>query len=336
MKKDICFFLVAIFTVYNLFADDGWVQKSGGSYSLFCTENTAISMESERVCFTLEKDYYKTDIVFVFKNNGDSITATMGFPEYSPDLSGRNFVRHFKTEVNGISTNYTTEKSSDRNIGRWFVKEVSFAAGEQKICRVSYEGDYGQYGCSAKCIDYLYGTGSSWKGPIGSMIYEITNDYERTGAWLVNYFFPVPRIKKNTDGSSSVRGTLERTDDNTIMITAKDVNPESSDCFSVILSFYPSYIPAPRSVSRKYNSWEYYDRLIPDKDLLLLNKEQLYIMRNFIYAFYGYTFKDEKLENYFKNEDWYVPDTAYSDACLSDTDRKNIQRIRQEEAQRMQ
>lgn len=46
---------------------------------------------------------------------------------------------------------------------------------------------------------------------------------------------------------------------------------------------------------------------ISEKDLTGLTKDQLRIATNEIYARYGYIFKDESLQNYFKGKSWYKP-----------------------------
>lgn len=55
---------------------------------------------------------------------------------------------------------------------------------------------------------------------------------------------------------------------------------------------------------------------------------QLAILRNTIYAQYGYDFKSNDLKQYFMQYKWYTINSKYSDSLLTDTDRANLQIIK--------
>jgi len=58
-----------------------------------------------------------------------------------------------------------------------------------------------------------------------------------------------------------------------------------------------------------------------------LSIEDLDIMRNEIFAVYGYKFKTKKWQDYFSRQNWYLPKFDNVDKFLTDIDRKNIQFI---------
>ena len=59
--------------------------------------------------------------------------------------------------------------------------------------------------------------------------------------------------------------------------------------------------------------------------------EQLYLMRNEIYARHGRPFKTHELDLYSRSQSWYRLDLQYSDARLTATDQRNIALIRARE-----
>lgn len=63
-------------------------------------------------------------------------------------------------------------------------------------------------------------------------------------------------------------------------------------------------------------------------------KEELKLCRNTVFARYGYQFKDEKLDSYFSQLDWYQPTRANVDGQLTDDDKNFIQYIQSLEALR--
>lgn len=66
---------------------------------------------------------------------------------------------------------------------------------------------------------------------------------------------------------------------------------------------------------------------LTDSDLKNLDKAQLRILRNAIYARYGKTFKSVDLQSLFECYSWYKKNQDYSDSMINDVDRYNIQMI---------
>ena len=88
------------------------------------------------------------------------------------------------------------------------------------------------------------------------------------------------------------------------------------------------------------------DRLVPEgkdivdsyccneEDLQDLDKAQLRLMRNAVYARHGRTFKSVDLQSLWNCYTWYKVNPNYSDELLTDIDKYNIKLIQQHEAQR--
>ena len=69
------------------------------------------------------------------------------------------------------------------------------------------------------------------------------------------------------------------------------------------------------------------DSKLQEEDLAGLNKNQLRLMRNAVYARHGRTFKSEDLQSLWNCYEWYEPNPAYSDELLTETDKYNIDLI---------
>ena len=71
-----------------------------------------------------------------------------------------------------------------------------------------------------------------------------------------------------------------------------------------------------------------YKKLAPS-ELHAMHPDELQIMRNEIYARYGYIFiKKGKMDVYFRNQDWYRPEYKNVNTFLSDLERYNIDLIK--------
>jgi len=68
-------------------------------------------------------------------------------------------------------------------------------------------------------------------------------------------------------------------------------------------------------------------RIIDIDELKKMKKESLDIMRNEIFADYGYVFKTEKWKTYFESKKWYNPRYREVDSKLSVVEKINIERI---------
>lgn len=71
-------------------------------------------------------------------------------------------------------------------------------------------------------------------------------------------------------------------------------------------------------------------RYLKNEDLKHLNKKQLRLARNEIYARHGYKFKDKSLRKYFDSTDWYngtIEAAQFPDCLLNIYERENVLRI---------
>lgn len=69
------------------------------------------------------------------------------------------------------------------------------------------------------------------------------------------------------------------------------------------------------------------DNIFKYEDIVSLNEDEISILRNSIYAKYGYKFKTSKYKNYFSKYDWYEPKYDDVNTYLTLSDLKNIDLI---------
>ena len=72
--------------------------------------------------------------------------------------------------------------------------------------------------------------------------------------------------------------------------------------------------------------------ILSNQDIENLNKGELEILRNMIYARHGYSFKNRKMRYFFDSWiDWYIPVSTDIRAKLTDLEKKNIDLIKRYE-----
>ena len=96
----------------------------------------------------------------------------------------------------------------------------------------------------------------------------------------------------------------------------------------------PTYQESSTPNTQSTNTGKYQQaskRVLTSSDVLSLNKYELKIMRNEIYARYGYIFKTADMKAYFESQSWYSP--RYNDVTsfLTETEKRNIELIKRYE-----
>lgn len=69
-------------------------------------------------------------------------------------------------------------------------------------------------------------------------------------------------------------------------------------------------------------------RELVHQDIVGMSKNDLRILRNWLYAKHGYIFKSADLRNYFNNMSWYAPKYTDVTSRLSKVERRNVQFIK--------
>ena len=85
----------------------------------------------------------------------------------------------------------------------------------------------------------------------------------------------------------------------------------------------------PNAIKQTYSYDIACKRLLRKCDIIGLSKKELRIMRNWIYARHGYSFRSQDLINYFSKFEWYHP--KYSEVpfnLLTDIEQRNIELIK--------
>ena len=88
----------------------------------------------------------------------------------------------------------------------------------------------------------------------------------------------------------------------------------------------------PNAIKQTYSYDIACKRLLRKCDIIGLSKKELRIMRNWIYARHGYSFRSQDLINYFSKFEWYHP--KYSEVpynSLTDIEQRNIELIKRYE-----
>lgn len=157
-------------------ANDTALLVSGGLASTM-REHPSIRMVSAEIHAKIYNGYSLVQCDYVFRNEGPATTVEMGFPSLPgygdiPEQRVAPLLQAFRTWVDGrsVSTRQVRGPGSRQKPGRrWYVKQVPFAAGQERQVRVTYQQPHGHVSDGTQFFPYALQTGASWHGPIGSV-----------------------------------------------------------------------------------------------------------------------------------------------------------------------
>jgi len=341
--------LAAILIPQTSLADEAWVTVFGGSVQLRDGQGIEISMASEIVRILLKPHSYTVDASFEFINSGKTATVTVGFPMI--ETAGVvSHVENFQTWVNGERVKFNElpavvldsngeKPATDQSrmygvkVIEWMVKKVTFPENAKTITRVSYSAPYGTFSdpMDDRFVEYVFGTGNSWKGPIGKATFIIQTS---PGIWILrkpwDHYHSGPPFQFSRLGGNEWEYVLTnfkpKSDDKFFFDVSSKTQPwarvlgnahrvDGSDCHSTGTSL---------------GFWEYSKFTVsPVSDELLetLSLDQLRLFRNSFYAYHGKIFESKDLIEFFKKDDCYRPDPNFDESQLNATEKANIDKI---------
>lgn len=319
--------LMSLFICCLSFANDGYFSFAGGNLTVDGKESS-IRMQEETIHIRFEDDFYEVTVDFTFYNPGKEKTLSVAFPVL------------MEGEVSGVTaqiydfqcwTDGRKEKFDCKPIIHQFKKEVLFQnAYVRKIkfkkqgyttTKVQYKCSYGAYVMNSSG-EYLFGTGKTWNGNIGKMVIQIENNLfeKRFDTVFMN----------DEDISKDFKRISE-----TLYETVKyDVEPNDlKDKIQFLLADTSEV-----SIYTFPKKFFYMDRLVYEDDVFWLNKKQLRLVRNLIYAWHGYEFSSKDINDYLRksqeNQEWRRPyeiNPNFSENDLSDIEKINIKFLLEQE-----
>lgn len=120
-----------------------------------------------------------------------------------------------------------------------------------------------------------------------------------------------------------------------------DERNAARDCRLVLWNDLKSSVITPAKTEARPR--EFYDfpetetKWLGESDLRTFSSRDLRLMRNEIYARYGYIFNSNDLKSYFSSKPWYSPRTSDAElaySSMSAVERSNVLEIKREEARR--
>lgn len=333
MKRAIATIWILILTI-SVYGNDGTYNTRGGV--IYPMKESKISLEREILSFTVENQVCRVDILFEF-NNPENVDRKLMIGFQAPtaigdvldSISNTNQITDFKILANGQLVPYQLKAAECEECELRDPKELQFRQLEAGVFVFLFEltfkpginkvnHSYSFPASSDVLIDQIYNyiltTGSKWAGgtiknltvsfDLGDNKYFYVNDiFGEKADWSIVGSGKVTNTRF-AQGEDKIR--MIRIISGRLQIDVKDFRPLKNIEFGIICN--NSFIANPTD----------YEAIVDEKVFGICrlrldseksySKETLRILRNTIYAQYGYSFNNKELRDYFSQFEWYIPD----------------------------
>jgi len=372
-------FTVALLGGTAVFANDGRAVLAGSAQIVIVDDKkTNVAMQEEEIIISLHKDYYEVDVSFKFYNNGPDEKILVAFPV---TLSGSGVTSKgieeakkalLKSYANGkllSPDEYKIKEEYDyggysiyryiASYTKWLLRDIEFKSKSNTesrvVYRVPYSNDRGY-----DFAGYTYGTGRTWKGPIGKMTIIVNHDDDVVIDKLSltspqTLLEPVPTWVANGKYKYALENINPETNKDVIEIPVHLFRygiygeyGEQFECseyghfhcrFDCWYECEDELEQAELEQAWQQDklpgsySWHWHKALIykDPSEIRLLTKNQIRLFINFFFARHGYDFKNQQYKNYFQkmkstglNGFKYKVNPKFKESDFNEIERKNI------------
>ncbi len=359
MKTAFTTFLILLIS-FTTFANDGVYLTSGGI--IYPTKESKIILEKEILSFTCINKVAQVNILFEF-NNPENVERTLliGFqaPTSAGDVTDEECntvqISNFTILQNNQILPYTLKAAECESCELKDPKEFHFNQSEQGVYVYLFEVTFKpginkinhsyQFPASSnvsinQIYNYILTTGAKWAN---SNIKDLTVQINmgENKYFYVDDIFGDKAVWSIIGSGKVTNQTFFNGDDfkpkmirvlaGALQISVKDFKPTQNIEFGIIDQL--SFISPPTDYTNLENG-----KVIGLGDFSLLDKtdytkQELKIMRNTIYAQYGYAFNSQELKDYFNQFAWYIanPNINMEDIKLTEREKAFVTEILKKE-----
>lgn len=332
MKTTRTTILTLILTI-SVYGNDGVYLTRGGV--IYPTKESKISLDREVLSFSIQDKVCRVDILFEF-NNPENIERKLmiGFQaptavgDVSDNISNSNQIVDFKILANGQILPYKLKAAECEDCELKEPKDFNFSQSEQGVFVYLFELTFKpginkinhsySFPTSSnvefdQIYNYILTTGAKWAGrtiknltvnfDLGQNKYFYVNDiFGKNASWSIIGSGKVTNQKFLNDEDSS---RMIRILSGRLQINVSNFRPQKNIEFGIICE--NSFITRPTDFEKLQAAKVYgICHLMLDNEKY--SKETLRILRNTVYAQYGYSFSNKDLKDYFAQFEWYIPD----------------------------
>ncbi len=333
------FFALAANVAPLLYANDS--QVSGRGDTIHPVQSTDIQLADEKLNIAYENGRCHVSVKYLFHNKKETQTVPVAFISYaySPEISIAE-LENFTTIANGKTIPYKTVKKENTNeIGNveadlFYYFDITFLKGNNTVTHsYSYRGsdsagEFGPGGCG-----YTLLTGNNWRGNIKN-IEIIIQIPENSIIYYLSDFI-------NIDGQYKEYYPYKYHPDKKVVFFKEGRLFFSAENYTITNDIYFSIFTG-RHMYDEFKIFEQYDITLGDilfQDISAQedrftewSKSDLRILRNGIFAWYGYSFSSPDLRDFFNSQPWYF-ENEKEKIELTGVQRKNVDFLHQMEKQ---
>lgn len=341
MKREVFFGFFLLTATILAFGDDAIVAGTGDT--LHPVGSSSIRMNDERLQISYGSNIWKVQVAYDFINDSEDRTEQMAFvsrnntSKFNDNSINGDFL-YFSTTVNGDTIAASKKTTSDGT--DYFQYTMSFKKGHNSVVH-----EYGLKGTDfsiSRVLDYTLTTGGNWaNGIIGHILIRVTFDSPTFLIDFNHFFTPYGLFKKGESYGTqfSLMKSILGGPDKYLFISKGGLSFEASNyrpTSDIEIEVRPTGLALQKELiipehGIDLNMLIQGDLKTNSEAISKLTKEQLGLLRNAIYAWHGYDFKNPSLRDFFGKYGWYIP-SEKTNIELSNIEEENLAIIRRYES----
>lgn len=289
--------IILLFLISSLlYSNDTIINGTGDT--LHPIVSSKIKITDEKLIITYNKGWDVT-VNFLFNNEDLKTTEKLAFITKN-SKGDDDFISNFQTILNGNEVKF---KKETKEGVLYYISDVEFRKGMNSIIhKYNIKGNI-IYDPASFGFDYILLSGNNWNGPIENISIDIILP-EISILKSYNSFFKLDgdmvKIKNINKKTVSLvhNGSLHFNEKNYLPV--EDINLHLN-------SIHPYLNSQIILKDPKITMYNIFNNEFGELDLTNLDKKELRILRNTIFAWYGYSFNSADLNDFFSQFDWYNP-----------------------------
>lgn len=285
----------------------------------------SITKATINIDYDFQQSEWIVNVIYEFENPEDITTQKVEFiskSDYFDDFTGS--LKQFEIIANGVNSEIKNrlQVQQDSSILEYYYAEINFIKGINHVINNFRLPGFDTGMPNLKGFFFNVTSGNNWQGTIKEVLVEIK--------------FTLPILLDNYSSFLSFEGkyrndTFRYDHEKVISIENGKLYYRSRNSIpkeNIFVQFYSrGYVMLQERFGESISLYDITYQKIANEELKKLSKDVLKILRNSIYAWYGYKFKDPYLDEYFKKKCWYWP-TEKDDIQLNNTEKQNVESIR--------
>src|SRR5262245_58142373 len=104
--------------------------------------------------------------------------------------------------------------------------------------------------------------------------------------------------------------------------------------FACVIVLFGGFTSQNKAALARWEKFDFARQLVKAEEIQPLSLQDLMLLRGIVFGKHGRVFREQEIQDYLYERPWYKVNDQFTNAALSDTERKNLDLIREAESRK--